>query len=158
MHKKILITLVLALATTTISWACSCRFAGPFMEVYQQTELTVIGKVIKKTNAWTMEVEVTTYLQGTSEKKRITILGDRTGASCLRSLHTFKEGQTYAFAINTGSRKNQYLLNNCGEYALEIAQEQVQGRITQNHLNDNPHWPQWNGKTMDLAEFLELFQ
>jgi len=95
---------------------------------------------------------------GKGDIRTLTILGDKDGTSCYKSLSGFSVGETYAFAlaINNGS----YYLMACGEYSVKIEGGQVKGIVDDSFMiKAQPNsWPLWNQKTMQETDFYKLFE
>jgi len=145
-------TLLLLSLFSNNTFACSCSFGGPFLEVAPNAAVIIIGKV-ESISGYSAEVVVQETLKGKASG-RIKVLGDR-GDTCLESIRSIKVGQVYAFALSLA--KGAYALPGCGRYYVEITNDVVSGMINRDFMTvTGGGWPQHNGKTMPLNEFKPL--
>ncbi len=154
--KKVLALLFIFLSAGYYALGCGCSHAGSFTEVSKSSDLTFVG-TITANKKWRLKVTVENVLIGKTEKKTITVIGDKTGASCLKVVKFFEVGKKMAFALY--KRDGKYYLSGCGTYYLEIDNGAVKGIITDDFMiYDGSRWPSWNKKTMPEDEFYNLFK
>lgn len=154
MKKNVLLLLVL-FSIGFYSFGCSCNFNGPFMKVSKESDLTIIATIISK-NSGELIVEIDSILLGKTDKRKVSIIGDKSGASCLEVLTHYLVGEKYAFALS--KMKNEYYLSACGEYSLKIENGQVKGIVDDSFMDNSGNWPRWNNKIINQEEFIKLFQ
>jgi hypothetical protein len=120
--------------------ACSCATAAPFVKAASASTLVVRGKVLeyqwhpadtKHERPQSMVVEVQEVLRGVTSSKRVTIAGDN-GMICRRYVSEFPVGTAWVLAVSPDqwSEKGELAISSCGEYALKVQDNKVQGRIS----------------------------
>jgi hypothetical protein len=120
--------------------ACSCLGTAPFVKTAASATLVVRGKVLayqwhpadtQHQRPMSMLVEVQDVLKGASPAKRIPIWGDN-GMICRRYVSEFPIGTEWVMALSPDqwSQRGELAISSCGEYALRVTGNQVQGRIS----------------------------
>lgn len=143
------VSFLFLLIVSNKTFACSCTFAGPFLEVAPNSALIVIGRV-ESINGHIAEITIQETIKGKASGK-IKMYGDR-GDTCLESLRSLKVGQVYAFAL--ASNKGTHSLPGCGRHYVEINGDVVSGMINRDFMKATANgWPAYNGNTMPLSEF-----
>jgi hypothetical protein len=140
---KRLVTFSLMTAATLgfapAAMACSCVGTAPFVKTASVSALVVRGKVLEyqwhpadtqHQRPMSMVVEVQDVLKGASPSKRISIWGDN-GMICRRYVSEFPIGTEWVMAVSPDqwSQKGELAISSCGEYALPVQGNQVQGKI-----------------------------
>lgn len=141
---KLLLTFSFIVIFNQLIYSCDCYWGGNFLKVYQYSDITIIGKVIKRNyynedytprdiykfvNDITPEsiiVEVISTLNGIENKKRIEIFSSN-GYDCVESTKQFKLNDYYVFSLDktinnqlrTNNKEKSFYLNNCYETWLK---------------------------------------
>ncbi len=150
---------VLIMLSSASAHACSCSWAGPFLNVAPGTPLIVRAKVVghsirSRDVDLAMDVEVLEVFKGSAKGKRIRIWGDN-GAQCRPYIQAFPVQTEWVFAITElsadGPGKGDYFISVCGEFWARVEGGNVTGRLSSPNppsVNDTP-------EKMSLKEFTE---
>ena len=127
-----------ALVLPPPSAACTCMWAGPFLQVGPGAELIVRVRVVRHFDRSrgvdrAMEVEVIEVLKGSSRTRRLKIWGDD-GGQCRPYVSGFLVGSEWIFAVSRSrgekGREQDYAISVCGEYWAKVEGDAVSGRLT----------------------------
>jgi hypothetical protein len=125
------------------SGACSCAWKGPFLEVYKNAPLVIVGRIIRHHPGRfpAMDALVLETLKGGILDSGMTVqMGD--GMHCRPSLESFPPGTEWILALNgPGAKPGTGLaLSHCGEYWLRVEKGHVIGSIhgAQSQVNRMP--------------------
>ena len=150
---------VLTLWSSTSAHACSCSWAGPFLNVAPGTPLIVRARVVGHTFRsrdvdLAMDVEVLEVFKGSAKGKRIRIWGDN-GAQCRPYVVAFPVQTEWVFAIAElsadGPGKGDYFISVCGEFWARVEGGSVTGRL----LSPKPPGVNDTLEKMSLRELAE---
>lgn len=155
----LVIAAVLTMLSSTSAHACSCAWAGPFLNVAPGTPLIVRARVVghsmrSRDVDLAMDVEVLEVLKGSAKGKRIRIWGDN-GAQCRPYVSAFPVQTEWFFAITElredGPGNGDYVISVCGEFWARVEGDNVTGRLsspTPPSVKDTP-------EKMSLKEFTD---
>jgi hypothetical protein len=129
-----------ALYFAPAAMACNCAVNDTFGTVAPRSQLIVRGKVLnyqwdqadkQHDRPMAMQVEVQEVLNGVNASKQVTIAGDN-GMICRRYVSEFPVGTEWVWAVSpdTWSKNGELAISSCGEYALAVKDDKVQGRIS----------------------------
>jgi len=135
-NKGLILLIVLSLLALSFVdelVACSCNWNGPFLKVYSQCPLVVLGKIMRHNPGVRpiMDVYVLEVLIGSLLDSGIRIeMGD--GMHCRPTLKQFPEGSVWILALNgPGSKPGDGLaISSCGAFYLQLSQDLVIGNIS----------------------------
>lgn len=160
MLRKLTTCLVLAACIALLhveASACSCDWAGPFVDVAGKADLVVTVRVdgygrrlrFGQDIYTFMRVTVLDVLAGTEQASVLKIYGD-TGALCRPYIapETFALGAEYVLAIHRleDARAGEYEVISCGEFWLPRRADTVSGRIRSS-----------GAETMSYSDFVSIF-
>ncbi len=139
----ICLTFILGCATSTVL-ACECANNKPFLEIFSQADLIIVGRVTSyqgltpSQNApLAADIEIQRVLKGNNTSEKVRVFGD-TGALCRPYINKFPLNTNWVFALNSlstgASGESQYYISNCGEYSLLVGGGRVSGRINSNQI------------------------
>ena len=135
---KPIIVLVGTVLSATSALACTCFFAGPFLEIVGNTKLVAHGVVLSHEEHG-LDFQIIGVLSGSEERPVIRVWGD-TGILCRTYAGTFPRGTEWVLALHQasygvpGERSTDYEISVCGEYALEVQH----GSVVDNSVVDRP--------------------
>lgn len=112
--------------------ACSCPWRGPFLSVFREAPLVVLGRVLRHHTGRhpSMDVLVLDTLAGGILNSGLRIqMGD--GLHCRPEVESFPVGSEWILAINgPGSKPGKDIaLSVCGEYWLRVQGDEVSGCV-----------------------------
>ena len=125
--------------------ACSCFYisdyfcptASWFNSNASGNTLYIAQVKVVSTYSYYMDVQVVDNLQHILPENEITILG-QDGLNCNEWLGPFEEGKTFILAIYESNwQEGLYDLNGCGRFWLPVVEDQVQGNISENTLQQS---------------------
>lgn len=172
MRTRIILSLMLIMGVSLTSFACSCKWNGPFLKVSYTTKLVAIVRVKKhltfndiynEKTPMSMEIEIIEVLWGKETRKTVTVWGDD-GVLCRPYLTRFKEGTIWVLALYAGNEgwghknetANDYSVSICGEYWLRVKNNNVYGVIEgKNKYRKNGNE---NRETLSLQAFRAKFR
>jgi hypothetical protein len=143
--QRLVLILCFQFFLSTKILACSCAgYIGPFMQTAKHTSLVALVKVTKyltfdsiynKKTPMSMEVEMISVYRGVEKRRTVTVWGDN-GMLCRPYLSSFKEGQYYVIAFNSGryggshadEKDTDYAIGICGEYWLDVNFERSEAK------------------------------
>jgi hypothetical protein len=131
--RRHLLALVLVVATGGLvgsgsALACTCAWAGPFVQAAPGADLVVLAEV-RAHHGRRLDVRVLDVLRGSETHRTITVLGGD-DASCRPPVTTFPPGTRWLFALHRPGEARGYGLSACGAYWLEVRGDQAVGSIT----------------------------
>jgi len=125
-------------------YACSCIWAGPFLQMSRDSKLVIRGTVksygpkLKHGDRLyaSMEVEIVEVLKGKYVKKRIKLLGD-TGMNCRPDItpESFGIGSDFLFALGAEEKEVQPI-SVCGEYWVRMNKETAVGKVSKPQMEE----------------------
>jgi hypothetical protein len=171
--------------------ACSCAIHPPFFKIVHSVDFIAIIEVdeylkyynsstweyisreeVDESDKWVFPVSiiasVNTSLFGEVERNKVLIWGDN-GAMCRPYIESFRPGSKWVIALKKGEidwghpteTENDYYLDSCGEYYLEIIDGKVNGAIEYEYnrkiIDEDESIFELIGEEMELDVFLEKF-
>lgn len=125
-----------------------------FLDQYQGN--CIAKMVVKEHIAHGIKVDVLEYLYGNETRDSLMIWGDWTGASCRGFVDYLQDNDTLVMAIIRGIDPNNsleingdYHLDGCGNYIVNIRNEQAIGFIDNDFVRDTIPYTQFTTKILD---------
>jgi hypothetical protein len=122
MLKRFLFLCIIFVFESSNSFACSCGYEGPFLNVAKRISFVAVVKVTKYLSykddiPLSMEVEIIDIYKGKEIRKRVIVWGDN-GILCRPFISTFEKGKHYAIALHEND--TDYSISACGCYWLTV--------------------------------------